>query len=414
MEEAARQPMSDQLSADLASLKIQREEKPRRSGGWWRWPLALVLCAALAFGVRMALPIMKAKLFQTEIEVTEVSLVSPAQASIELTSTGYVVPQKVAKVGAKVGGRVAKVNVKEGDTVKAGDVLVQLEDADQKSTIAAARARVAAANARAMTARANLSEAEVKLERSKKLVAAGALAGSEVDDLQARVTSLKVSVTAADAETSAAQAEVNAQAIALANLTITAPIDGRVVTKPVEVGDVVAPAAAPVLELADFASLVVETDVPEARLHLVKKDAPTEIILDAFPDRRFRGTVVEVSPRLNRAKATATVKVRFVDEAKEVLPEMSARVSFLTKELDSAAMKEPPKKVVPASAVVDRGGSKAIFVLDGNKVRLSLVTLGSPFAGGFELKDGPGPGTKLVNNPPSSLSDGQAVKEKSS
>jgi len=405
--------MSDQLSADLASLKINRDERPR-SRGWWKGAVALVLVAGAYVGARPAWRALESKLFQTEVGITEVALVSPAEASIELTSTGYIVPQTTAKVGAKVGGRISKVNVKEGDHVKAGDVLVVLEEADQKSAVAAARARVAAANARAQTARATLSEAEVKLERSKKLVASGALAASEVDDLAARVNSLKVTVTAADAETGAAAAEVNAATIALANLTIASPIDGTVVTKPAGVGDIVAPAASPVLELADFNSLLVETDVPEARLHLVKKDAPTEIILDAFPEKRFRGSVVEVSPRLNRAKATATIKVKFVDETKEALPEMSARVSFLAKPLDASAMKDPPKRVVPASALVDRGGAKAVFVVDSGKVRLVVVTLGGPFAGGFELKEGPNPGTRIVNNPPSSLVDGQAVKEKSS
>jgi multidrug efflux pump subunit AcrA (membrane-fusion protein) len=165
--------------------------------------------------------------------------------------------------------------------------------------------------------------------------------------------------------------------------------------------------------MADFSSLVVETDVPEARLGQVRPNGPCEIILDAFPDKRYRGAVFEVTPRLNRAKATATVKVKFVDEAALVLPEMAARVSFLVQALDAAQMKEPPKLIVPASALAERSGAKAVFILDNGKVRMNLVKLGAPFGNGFELKEGPPAGTRVVKEPPASLADGQSVKERS-
>ena len=87
------------------------------------------------------------------------------------------------------------------------------------------------------------------------------------------------------------------------------------------------------VEIADFTTLMVETDVPEQRLHQVKMGGPAEIVLDAFPNRRYRGKAVEVTPKVNRAKATVTVKVAFVDENEGVLPDMAARVSFLSGEL---------------------------------------------------------------------------------
>ena len=188
-------------------------------------------------------------------------------------------------------------------------------------------------------------------------------------------------------------------------------MDGTAVTKPAEVGDVVT-INSTLVELADFASLLVEVDVPEARMGLVKKGGPCEIVLDAFPDKRQRGEVVEVSPRLNRAKASGTVKVKFVDASVGALPEMAARVSFLAKALDVAELKQPPKKIMPASAVIERAGAKVAFVLDNGKARMVTLTLGPPFAGGFEIIDGPASGTKVIKDPPASLADGQPVKEK--
>jgi multidrug efflux pump subunit AcrA (membrane-fusion protein) len=107
------------------------------------------------------------------------------------------------------------------------------------------------------------------------------------------------------------------------------------------------------------------------------------------------------------------VKVRFLDRDDTVLPEMAARVSFLDAPLDVAKLKEPPKTIVPASAVADRGGAKIVFTVDDGKVRMVPVTLGAPFAGGFELTSGPAPGTKLVSDPPTTMADGQAIKERS-
>ncbi len=157
-----------------------------------------------------------------------------------------------------------------------------------------------------------------------------------------RQSSLEAQVKAADADTVAAQAEVSALSITLGSFKVVAPIDGIAVTKPSEVGDVVSPMSV-LVELVDFASLLIETDVPEARMGVVKKGGPCEIVFDAYPDKRQRGEVVEIGPRMNRAKATGLVKVKLIDEAVATRPDMAARVSFLAKALDPTEMKEPPE-----------------------------------------------------------------------
>ncbi|HLK36160.1 MAG TPA: efflux RND transporter periplasmic adaptor subunit [Polyangiaceae bacterium] len=405
--------MDDRIVSDLASLRIDRQERPPSSGRALRWLLALLVTGAVAVAAwRIALPMFEARVFSTEVSLTEVALVSPAQAQIQLTSAGYVVPQVEVDVSSKLVGRVDKSNVREGDRVKQGQTLFELDASDQRTQVASALARVAAARARAATARAQLAEVTQQLEREKRLAATGAIATATADDLAARSKSLAEQVRAADADVDASQAEVNALAVNLGNTVIKAPIDGTVITKPLQPGDVVSPGTS-MLKLADFASIVVETDVPETRLHLVAKGAPCEIVLDAYPSRRWRGEVVDTSPQLNRAKATATVKVRFLDRDDTVLPEMAARVSFLDAPLDERKLKEPPKRIVPGAAVTDRGGAKVVFTVDGGRARMVPVTLGSPFGGGFELVEGPAPGSKLVSDPAPTLGDGQTIKEKS-
>lgn len=395
---------------DLSQLKIDRSA-PRPSRPWGKIGVAVIGVGLLVVGGRAALERAQGSLMKPEVEVTEVALLSPAQATVDLTSTGYVVPQRVAKVGAKVTGRVTKTNVREGEHVSSGAVLFELDPSDQKSAVASAQARVLAASARAQTARANLADVKQQLERQKKLVASGTVPQATVDDLAARYDATEATVKAADAETAAAQAEVGALATTLDSFRVLAPIEGTATTKPSEVGDVVSPMTV-LVELVDFKSLLVETDVPEGRMGLVKEKGPCEIVFDAYPDKRWRGEVAALGPRMNRAKATGVVKVKLVDEAPGVRPEMAARVSFLSKALDPAQLAEPPRLVVPDDAILERGGAKLVFVVDGDRVRAVTVILGESLGGGFVLKDGPKAGTKLVRNPPASLSDGQTIKEK--
>lgn len=404
--------MADQLSSDLAALKIDRDAPP--SSTWWRTTLiafAVLACVGIV-AWQYGVPLVSARLFKTEVELTQIVVVSPAAADVRLTATGYVVPQKVTKVGAKVSGRIAKVYVREGERVEEGQLVAELESADAVATLESAKRRVALARAQAATARAQLAEVQLQAQRERRLVAVGAAGAATAEDLEARVNALERQAEAADAAVRSAQSEAAALSINLDYLKITAPMSGTVLGKPTGEGELVGLMAASLVELADFSTLMIESDVPEARLHLVQIGGPAEIQLDAFPDRRFRGRVREISPKIDRAKATVTVKVEFIDPAQEALPDMAARVSLLGQELTDDKMTEPAKTIVPASALTERGGEKVVFVFNDGLVRMSPLTLGPATGTGFELLSGPPPGTKVVRAPGSELQDGQAVKVK--
>jgi len=156
--------MTDTLSDDLASLRIDRgapPPPPRRA----RWAFAVAVVAGLALAARAALPELEARVFRPQVTTTEVASVAPAGVLVRVTSTGYVMPQRTAKVAAKVVGRVARVHVREGESVREGQVLFELETADVESAIASARARVAAAVARVAAAKATHAEASGQADR---------------------------------------------------------------------------------------------------------------------------------------------------------------------------------------------------------------------------------------------------------
>jgi RND family efflux transporter MFP subunit len=425
--------MPDHLSSQLASLRIDRATPVRRRGRWWPWVLGIAALGALGAGLYVfALPRLQGEIFKTAVSFTEVSSVSPAEASVQLTSAGYVVAQRVSHVAPKVPGKVVQVHVVQGQRVKPGDLLLTLDAADDQASLTAARSGVKAAFARAESAKATvatvqaeLEEGRLQAERQERLAREGVTASGTAEDLVAHVTSLRRRAAAAQAEAAAFTAEAEARhadvvamETRLVNLVLKSPIAGVVVTKPPQEGEVVSPQPPGVsvdmgsVQIADFDTLMVETDVPEQRLQMVKLGTPTEIVLDAFPSKRYRGITAEITPQVNRSKATVIVRVGFVDEKEGVLPDMAARVSFLSKALDPKALKEPPKIIVPSAALAERGGAKVVFVVEEDAVRMVPVKLGPSFGRGFELVDGPRPGTRLVASPPETLADGQRIKEK--
>ncbi len=200
-----------------------------------------------------------------------------------------------------------------------------------------------------------------------------------------------------------------------------APFAGTVLRKLSELGEVLSPAipgsSIGVVIIATLDDLEVQADVSESQFSKVKLGTPAEIILDAFPDRRFAGKVSEIRPTVDRSKASVTVKVKFVDNSDGVLPDMAAKVSFLAHALRADQLKAAPKLVAPSAAVVTRDGQSVVFAVDTDgHVRKEPVTVVGPLGGAgsamVELSNGPPTGTRVVLRPSNELADGRSVKEK--
>jgi HlyD family secretion protein len=401
----------DDLTSDLASLKIDRTPEGPKSRTLPRVLAWIAVLGAVVGFIVWVSPRIGAQFFKTEVQTSSIVEVSPSLAVTTLTATGYVIAERRSKVGAEVTGKIARLYVREGSQVKQGELLVELDAADQKSKVAISEARVGAAEAKVASTQARLAELRVQLERQRGLLAQNAAARSVVEDLETRITTAEAEVKAARSDTRASAAEVQQARVTLNRMTVRAPIDGTVLDKPLDVGETVEPAK-PLMEVADLSALVIEIDVPESRLSLVKVGGPTEIVLDAFGSKRFRGRVREIGRRVNRAKATVPVKVELTEDSTGVLPDMSARVSFLTQEVEQAQRDAPSKLVVPKAAVVSRDGKRVVFAVKEGAVRLELVELGPASGDGFELLRGPPAGTKVVLSPESTLESGQRIKER--
>jgi HlyD family secretion protein len=278
-----------------------------------------------------------------------------AHVTANVTASGYVVAERSARVGARAVGRLAEVLVSQGERVRAGQVIARLDGLAERASVQAAQARRAMLHARAGAARAVRAEMVQQFARQRRLADADAVTRASVEDLALQVQAAAKTAGAARAEARMAQAELQRARIDLGNREVVAPMNGVVLDRPLAPGEVVGlPGSPPILELADFDTLVVEAEVPENRLGSIRPGTACEIVLDADPGRPRRGQVAALGTRVNRAKATVVVKVRFVDHPEGVLPDMAAQTSFAGDR--PAAARRPPPPPLPASAPGDSAG----------------------------------------------------------
>ena len=405
------------LADELKSLRIERNQPHRILPSW---APAAIAVAAIAAALLVGWKVLAPRLFVPEVEITAVSLVSPAQAQQLLVATGYVVPQRQANISPRIGGRVAKLFVEDGTVVKKGQLIAVLEDQDYRAQVLQTEADVHSSQAREKRAEVDLRDAQRAWDREKVVQEKGVSTPAALDQATARLEGGKAALAAARSDTAAAKARVEVAKVNLENCYVRAPFDGRITQKLTDIGEIVFGAMSAgtggrggIASLADFSTLQVEADVSESQVAKLAIGTPAEIVLDAFPDRRYRGKVAEVRPRVDRAKATVTVKVAFVDDPKDVLPDMGAKVTFLAKELDEAAAKAQPIPAVQADAVVDRGENKVVWVVNQDEQIHSVPVVTGPAMGGLvALRQGPPAGTKVVRRPDGDLRAGMKVKEK--
>jgi RND family efflux transporter MFP subunit len=250
-------------------------------------------------------------------------------------------------------------------------------------------------------------------ERKKKLVSSGAVSRSEYDAARSRYLSAKASLDASLAEEQSRAAALKIAQVTLSYYEIRSPFNAVVLTKNADVGDIITPfgsaanAKAAVVSIADLSSLQVEVDVSESSIGLVRVGLPCDIMLDALPDVRFEGVVDTIVPTVDKSKATVLVKVRFSSHDPRILPEMSAKVGFLSKGLKPG--EQGPRTMVNVSALKTTGTKRYVFVVKDDRAHKKEVRTGMVIGDMVELEEGLKPGDTVVINPPKGLNDNSKI-----
>ena len=395
---------------DLSKLTISRDQKAfsgKKSGRKKTWIIAALV--VIFGGAFMA---MRSGGGTQQVESGIVASAYPSQTITALNATGRVSAQRKAAVSTKATGRLEFLGVQEGSIVKAGEILARIENSDVSATQDQALASLRAAKANLEQGLAEMRDADSNLKRSEELAAKNFVSSATLDTARARYDKAKAVVASLNGAIGVAEANVRATNVAVEQTLIRAPFDGVVLTKNANVGDIITPfSSAPdskgaVVNMADMSTLEVEADVSEVSLAKISVGQAVEIQLDAFPDLRLLGKVSRIVPTVDRSKATVLVKVEFVEKDKRVLPDMSAKVSFLSRELKADERK--PVVALQPVALTKRDGRDVVFVIDNNIAKQIGVTVGAKI-GDLMQVSGVKPGDKVVLNPNEKLADGATL-----
>ncbi|MBI5092391.1 MAG: efflux RND transporter periplasmic adaptor subunit [Candidatus Hydrogenedentes bacterium] len=440
------------LDNQLSKLRIANERKrPRRRRGIATWTIAVLAFAGGAFGIHAMrnapIPVTTARIQQEDTATGK----GPAL----VTASGYITPRHKVEVSSMIVGRVQELRIKRGDRVKAGDVLLRIDDADYQARVKSAQAQVvtlrarlaelragsrpqeiAAAKANVASSEATLRNAELDVDRLKNLRRRGAVSQQELDratttcdvaraklDSDRKAAELvaigprKEQIDAAEAQLHEAEGNLELAQTELAYTVICAPISGTILEKLAEQGELVTNtnfggtrgAKSSVVTMADLSDLQVEIDLNETELSKIKLRQQSEIRLDSRPGKVYSGEVDDISPQADRQKGTVQVKVRVVDPDDSITTEVNARVTFLGDASTASNSKGQSRLWIPKTALVQNDKDSIVYILADGKAKAKAVRLGIDAAQGMEVIQGLDGSETLIVSPTDKLKDGVRV-----
>lgn len=362
-----------------------------------------------------------------QIDPSKIAAVEKGDLAKSVVATGKIEPLAKVEVKSKASGIVKKIYVDYGDTVKEGQVLVDLDKEQLQSAVDGAHANLMAAQAGQQSAEAtyqrNLVDAEgpdvpflrATAERYRRAAADGLVAASALDDADRnyqmalnKQLSARRNITVSQAEVAKAKAQVAQFEAALAsaeqdlrNSTIVSPMDGLVLSRDVEIGSAVSSIlvlgsqATLLMTLGDVSSVYVLGKVDQADIGKVYLGQPTRIVVESFKDKKFNGKVTKISPMGVEKENVTTFEVRvsIQNPGGELKANMSANAEIILEEKHNVLM-------VPEAAVIyDKDRKTFLEVPDPkekNGKRKLAAKLGISNGVKTELLEGMKEGDKVV------------------
>jgi HlyD family secretion protein len=403
---------------------------PERFGALRRpWMLRIAVAAVV---VAVAGYVFRDALLGTPIATAVVTRGDIVQTVV---ASGRVMTPQRMSVGAVYTDRVVRIPVEEGQDVKRGAVLVVLDDADERAAVAQARAAVAQAEARIRQigevalpgarqalaqAQANLVLAQQQFDRSQNLKSKGFVSQAALDDAkrnldvaQSQLESARLSVgsygpAGSDnlvAQTALAQARaaVDAAQARLDQSVIRAPVDGTLIARNVEPGDVVQ-AGKELMVLAPSGETQIVVQIDEKNLSQLRLGQSALGSADAYPHDRFPAELVYINPGIDALRGSVEVKLRVPKPPAYLRQDMTASV-------DIEVGRHANVLVIPSGAVFDAAGAKPwVLAIDGQRAVKRPVKLGLKGDGSVEVVDGLAAGERVVAAAGTGIAPGQRVR----
>lgn len=279
--------------------------------------------------------------------------------SQKLEALGNARANESVDVSAKSSNIVAAVRFRDGERVRRGQVLVQLDDAQVRADVAAAEAA--------------LTESESQYNRSRELLSTQALSKSSFDQLEATLKANRARLQSAQAR--------------LEDTVIRAPFSGRVGLRRVSVGTLISPGAV-ITTLDDTSVIKLDFSVPENFVATLREGLSVRATAPAFPGRSFAGKVASIDSRVDLATRSVTVRALLANEDGALKPGMFLNVSLANDEREAL--------VIPEEALTPEAERQFVFVVADGKAERREVRIGGRRPGTVEIVAGLAAGEQVV------------------
>jgi RND family efflux transporter MFP subunit len=347
------------------------------------------------------------------------SIVPGSQVELAFSVGGYI--DHILKVSGADG---RPRNVQQGDSVGRGVALARVRTKDYAVKVDQASGQLAQARATLMTSARQVAEAEVgaekaklDFERAEALLATESMTKSEYDSAKsqhdlyrAKVETAKAQLVVVEAQIAAAEAARNATTISMDDTVLRSPIDGLLLERRVEVGEMISPGG-PAFVLADVSVVKAQFGVPDLDVQNLKIGSTLAVGLDALPGKEFTGQITSISPSADQKTRLFEVEVSIQN------PERLLKVGMIASLTLAAAAGGDPVAVVPLSAIVrskDRPDQYSLFVIENDggveRARLRSVTLGDAYGNRVAVTSGVKVGDLVISSGGSRLVDGEVVQ----
>ncbi len=342
-----------------------------------------------------------------EAKLTQQPLIYEAVATITARTA--------STLSSKLMGTVRAVNVREGDVVKKGDLLVVVDQRQVSAQLDKARAGLkealqAASSAESAreAARAAARLAKTTYQRYLKLLKENSVSQQEFDEVEARHRQAQASLAQAEAMVDAArhrvqeaQAAVEAATVSKKDAYIRAPYDGRITAKMISVGDLASPGT-PFLTIERKGLYCADLVLPERHIQAVRIGDKVEVIIPAMGNLKVTGTIGRIIPLADPGSRSFQVKVA-LPEGLDLKSGMFARVKI--------PVGGAGKLLIPKTAIVREGQLTGIYIVDQKgRVHFRLVRLGKQYGNQVEVISGLKPGQRYLRMVPAGLEDGDQVE----
>ncbi len=347
----------------------------------------------------------------------QVATVGRENIQSKVSANGKIQAVKKVDITANVMGPVTNLKVKEGDIVRKGDVLLEIDNVRSKATVDSLRSNLQATTHDLETSKARLEQARSDFNRAQANHKAGIISQSEFEQASTALRTAQTTFESAQQRVSQARADLAGGQDTLNKTRILAPMDGVVTAKRIELGEtaVIGLQNQPgtvLVTISDMSKVEAEMEVDEASIPSVKMGQEAQVRIDAYPNQVFQGVVTEVggSPIVQTNVNEAIkfkVKVQIRNPPATIKPGLSNQADIFTGSRDQVVaiplqalvMKEiklKPGQVLPAGAPREEEG---VFVMEAGKAVFRPIKTGLLGELNVEVLEGLKPGDVLVLGP---------------